>query len=130
MEFYSSWSESLQKSSSQRIVWTLMIVINLFMILQRYLFCTFLGNVNTKVAWIFEYFFLIWSIKVYRIIPKALKGSVYQYVWWYRDVQRGFKKSFGNKRLYVYTSCAIWGLKSPISWLFFLSLSFWLIFAL
>lgn len=39
----------------------------------------FLENVNAKVASIFECFFLIWSIKVYRIIPKVLKDSVHQH---------------------------------------------------
>lgn len=114
MEFYSSWSASLRNSSSQRTLWTFMIVISLLMILQWYLFCTFLGNVNAKVAWIFEYFFFNLKYKSIQNNSKGVKGSVFQYVWWCHNVQRGFKRSFGNKRLYVYTLCAIWGLKSQL----------------
>lgn len=78
-------------------------------------FWPFLRNMNAKVAWIFEYFFLIWSVKSVQNNSKGVKRVCLSVC-----VQRGFKKSFGNKRLDVYISCAIWGLKILISFLFFI----------
>lgn len=36
-------------------------------------FCPLLGDVNAKVAWIFEYFFLIWSMKIIQNSYKGIK---------------------------------------------------------